>query len=695
MIILIIYNINQLLTFKKYTYKKKKTKKKKTKMEQLKNNRRGALESARTKVVQSRQASPDSGYEIRGRLYRDLSQFNKRLLEEFSSNKITEQNQCMVCELNISPNSANIAINTDTFPRGAVTGIIGLSKIDRNNKFYLPVNIVPTKEWTESLLKFDQWLYCRVKYLTEDKYNKSIKPNNNIMIVSEYEFYEMYTTTLATTLGEYYRTGDTNLAKMCWLLIWNIHNKFVTPTRFNLDDLLMKVDQLEQLILKRDESIESAKAYKTFINACKVQEYYWLLFNLMMRNQEIVHKSHLMNLDTFIFGLLSQSYMTDTNGNNIGVTFNGIDDNILRMIIERSMHTIKATNIMNIMTMPDLVTHLHQNAGINVENSLKYWTFMTETYKILLAEKCFSVNGFITKLNIIKDNINSMNGILPFCFTICPPSVKYLTNESIAEFILTCVLNNTSKKVLSTSLMVSSSTTYSNLSSVLEKNNARAEEIQRNLSSSSNISKDIDKVWYDFLSNTNSTTCPYLLHSKPVEIANFKLLLVKYAKSGTEDDLHILRGIIDKASNVNSPIIGLKRARNIILLFAPVDSAVFNYYGGNINEISNNGISMRKSYQVIRDALQQLDRSKTHEMYRTTESIVKIEFISFELACEIRTKTYISIQDGLASIKMECPICMEDIEQRDIIALHDDERHFVCRTCRPQLHDCPFCRRSI
>jgi len=666
-------------------------------MEQLKNNRRGALESARTKIVQSREARHNSGHEIRYRLYDSLSSFNKELLKEFSNNT-TEQNECMVCEINISPNSASIAINTDTFPRGTATNIIGLGKFDKN-KFYLPVNIVPTKEWYESIPKFDYWLYCRVKYLTEDKYYRSIVPNNNnIMNVSEYELYEMYTTTLATTLGEYYRTGDTNLAKMCWLLIWNIHNKFVafvTRIRFNLDELLVKVDQLEQLILKRDESIESAKAYKTFINACSVQEYYWLLFNLMMRNQEIVHKSHLMNLDTFIFGLLTQSYMIDTNGNNIGVTFNGIDDNILRMILERSMHTVKATNIMNIMNMPDLVTHLHQNAGINVENSLKYWTFMTETYKILLAEKCFSVNGFITKLNIIKNNINSMNGILPFCFTICPPSVKYLTNESIAEFILTCVLNNTSKKVLSTSLMVSSSTTYPNLSSVLEKNNARAEEIQRNLLSSSNISKDVDKVWYDFLSNTNSTTCPYLLHSKPMEIANFKLLLVKYAKSGTEDDLHILRGLIDKASNVNSPIIGLKRARNIILLFAPVDSAVFNYYGGNINEISNNGISNRKSYQVIRDALQQLDSSKTHEMYRTTESIVKIEFIPFELACEIRTKTYISIQDGLASIKMECPICMEDIEQHDIIALHDDVRHFVCRTCRPQLHDCPFCRKSI
>jgi hypothetical protein len=243
--------------------------------------------------------------------------------------------------------------------------------------------------------------------------------------------------------------------------------------------------------------------------------------------------------------------------------------------------------------------------------------------------------------------------------------------------------------------MVSSSTTYPNLFSVLEKNNARAEEIQRNLSSSSNTSKDIDKVWYDFLSKANSTTYKLSLHSKPIEIANFKLLLVKYAKSGTEDDLHILRGLIDKAFDKYSPIIGSKRARNIILLFAPIDSAVFNYYGGNINEINNNGISKRKSYQVIRDALQQLDCSKTHEMYRTTESIVKIEFIPFELACEIRTRTYISIQDGLASIKSECPICMEDIEQRDIIALHDDERHFVCRTCRSQLDDCPFCRRSI
>jgi len=453
-------------------------------MTTIANNRRKASQSINT--FKTKETSATTGSDVRKQIV--LTPALEKRLEIFkTTNGLTERDVYLVYRAKPQSHLGKACVETDTCPYLIVEEIGALTGND--NHFLLPVYVIQNNEkWIQSMPNFEKWLYSSCRYPKISTDNKSIEPNRNTSGLefkncSKLDEFELYAASFIATLGEYFKTGQNKYAENCWKVMSTLNyllsKQNDTNTESKIDSLLANKDKLKTLISNRDKSEFDAIQYKNFVNGINCSEYYWIMYNLMIESPESVHKSNLMNMDLLLMGLLTQFDAKLNKEANIGGSYDGIQDIILRMILERSMKHIKKLNCNEFVKLDDLVEFLHTRAGVSVQNSLRYWSFLTGVIKIIINEN-LSLNNFVSRLHILRNQIYTIKGILPFCLMISPYCDKYLSNESIAEYILN-VSQHVDKKfvVLNTAMLVTKADTYPTLYALINKNIERIKSLQK------------------------------------------------------------------------------------------------------------------------------------------------------------------------------------------------------------------------
>ncbi|AYV83661.1 MAG: hypothetical protein Hyperionvirus9_78 [Hyperionvirus sp.] len=658
------------------------------------NNRRRAAQQVTT--FSTTRSKGTDGAHLRAKI--GISDLERKHLEMFKTvDNRTEMDVYVAYRCRYNSKHGKVCVETDTPPYLIVEDLVGVGS-QGDDDFCLPVYAIQESEWIATFPGFSRWLYsaCRYPKVTGDN---SITPNvgssgGNYKEVSSLDTFELYAATFIGTLGEYFRTGNIKYAWNCWRLRWSmtyIMNRSLEKKKHvDVVDLLTWKDTLKNLILKRDASEEDANAYKKFIEDVEPGHYYWMMYNLMIEAPEVVHKSHLMNMDLLLCGLLTQGTLCDEKGVSIGCKYEGIQDNILRMIFERAMKHIPKIDLSECVRMDELVECLHKNAGSGVESSLRYWTFLVKVIGYLL-ERNYSVNNFCMLMEKLRGGLFELKGVTTFCLLICPDAEKYLCDEVVAEYILgaagggkSCVLN---------AVMLVSKTNTPQLKKLLGRNIERTVKVQRKLDL--NLEDDA-VVWTTFLESVNCVNAANLVHSGKSGV--YKEWIIKLASEGDAVHLELLKAFVAKGMEVSPELLGDRRTRTLILRAAPMDSMVMNYYKGGgkkskhiENLRSNYGGSMSVSSRLLKDFFCEKisDDQKSDD---DEEKVGAIEFIKFEKAREIMEVVLFNMFESVGEICTECPICFETGK---IMALHGDIRHGVCEKCVGALNTCPFCRALL
>jgi hypothetical protein len=691
-------------------------------MSKIVNNRRKAVSSVHTYTAKP--TSEFIGNSIRKNV--KLTDVETTILNMFKTNDNRTERDVFIAFRTVPYNANKVCVETDTAPYLVVEDIIGMDKRNPTD-FYVPVYpLYKNSVWSESKPKIENWLYssCRYPKISDD--NKTIVPNysmDNNRQCSPLDIYELYTSMFIGTLNKYFSVTDKIIrkkyAKNCYLVLFSM-KKILDEFTYNVDinKLLEKKEKLQSLITVRDKSEYDAIEYKKYVSKLEVPEYYWIMYNLMIEAPEIVHKSNLMNMDVLLMGLLTQTRLVSDNA-PIGCTFDGIHDNVLRMILERSMKRIPKINCDEYVQLDELVEHLHKNAGRSVENSLRYWAFVTETIN-LVSEREHSLNNFVERLTLLCDHIFKFNGIIPFCLLISPSSDKYLSDETIAEYIYTVSSGNKKDQKFATlnATMLVSKTEMPNLYKLLNSNIDRINNSQKELDIDKSIydpdsdpdsdNQDYNYIWDKFLVETGCINAPNMIHSGKSSI--YKQWIIKLAQM---DNVDLLKAFISNGQKVHPPLLGSKRTQTLIIRAIKPDSDVFAYCT-NISPsikynyskiISDYKFSKSKTAKILRDLVRNMHDVNYYGNKSTNEENNEddvndigidnsiIEFVKFEKAKEIVQINIEQLMKSIIEIKIECPICFETCDKLE--ELHFDIRHGVCSSCSLNLSTCPFCRVNL
>lgn len=667
------------------------------------NTRRAATNRLQTAHVTN--ASALTGAEQRKALLISLTPQQQKQLEQFKlSDGRTETDVYAAYACSLDYKSARVALETDTPPRLIVQDLFGLDKVGKSN-FFLPAHVIDDVNWRSTFVRFERWCFSSNRYPVLDETEKIAysSVNADAKEISELDMLEMYFAALFATLGEYFAKDDIKYAVNAWKLshTLNYYLKQLAPKEQpSVTQLLTDTEKLKKLILNRDKSVNDAVEYRQFINTLKPACYYWMLYNLMLECPEVVHKSHLSNLDTFILGLMTQPIL-----GNIGCTLSGIEDSLLRMILERSMKWIAKQNLAEFVEKDAAVEFLHRHAGRSVESALRYWSFMVDTIRNLFLVRSFTQNEFVARLQVIRNHKMQLRGITPLCLSICPDAEKYLSDDVLAEFILACSQADKKFTVLLTSIL-SSSTGTPMLNDILKKNIQRVQKLQDEIYQPAvepaNVENTPVTAWTDFLAEVNYTKSnAKAVHSKGY--MNYKRWIIKLAYRGDDFSLRCLQQLLNEGYQVDPPLLGPRKARNIALRAAKENSAVLKYFSVGIRQSEVQHIRSVIPKDGVGTMLKDINRdiSKITNDVKDTEKqpddfdASPIEFVKFELARDIVHQVHSKMQSELDAIICECYICYEEVASHKMVVLHGDTRHSVCETCRIPLKSCPFCRANL
>lgn len=672
------------------------------------NTRRAATKSVQE--LKTTNTSSTQGADKRKALESKLTPGEKKSLQLFKSKDgRTETDVYLVFSCRLDYKRARLCVETDTPPQMIVEEIVTLDKGTEKDKFYLPVIVLNTPEWRQTLPRFGKWLISGARYPICNEETKEATRNTVTKEVSELERVEIYFSTLFATLEEYFSTGEIKYAENAWKLNWTLNHILGSgknpdcstqrlqeiKTKPNLEDLLKNTEILKALIMDRDKSVDDAVKYREFIGKLSPADYYWMLYQLMLESPEVVHKSHLTSLNTFILGLMTQSALGE-----MGCTLGGIEDSLLRMILERSMKWIGTQNLNDFIQKDEMVKSLHEGAGRGVESSLRYWAFMVETVRSVLLPRQFTQHEFVGQLEVIRKSFKELKGITSFCLSIAPETERYLNDEVIAEFVLAMSRADKKFTVLSTSAL-NARTGTPLMNEVLEKNINRAQKIQEEIAAP--VAKETEEVtaWEDFLESVRcKPSTANLVHS--IGHWTYKKEIAKLAKRGDDYSLKCLRQLLEAGSQVYPPLLGGRKARNLILRATDQGSAVYNHYMGELRRGDVDHLRVILPDGAVGTLLRDLGRDlskatlpKKKEQPPSDVDTTPISFVKFELVREIVQKAKLDMMKEIDELLHDCFICFEEVASNKMVTLHNDHRHSVCTTCRPQLSSCPFCRAEL
>lgn len=668
----------------------------------MRNVRRSAVKK---EYLRTKKACANDGMRQRMILCASLGRSDRDLFDILDKRNIdcVKEYPVIGCELRNPDNT--VAVETATVPIFRITN--GRSINNLGNEFCLP--ITGPDAFLDTYSNFTHWLLSRNVHA--EICGRTLVPSSSVNTVSDIQMFELYSQALVTSLGDFFASGKERDAENVWLMCREIYIRLQnTKSTLTIDQLLEKQQKFVLLTRDRDSSLSCAREYNQMISSMTPFDYYWCLYQTMVTNPEVVTKSHMMHLDTFLFGL-----MTQLENTVIGVSWDGISDSFLRMVFERAitkMPAISTSAIAEYVDIEPLTQKLHEHSGVNVERTLRYWTFIVESMRNVILGKTLTVNDFRKQLHIVRDNVNEQVGITQACLTICPDTARYLDDSRIAEFIITVLRRSmTSTSGQSTTVLITSLfTSHSDiptLTDIVEKNRQelrdvrrRAEEASARISSDTSSSNDAAiKTMIDMLEEAHCST-EHLLHSG--NSWRYKEKLAHLSREGSERSTEILKTLINLGATVAPPLLSVENATTLVRRASLEGTAVSEYFMSGLSDADKKKLRDRRNvpkarpYEFLRKMLQQ---GPSTDIERFGESCACSTFVTFEIARELARVRVETISCDIISMELECVICMDTCDVSGFVALHNDKRHMVCRDCYTTLMDrnanCPMCRHAL
>ena len=717
------------------------------------NYRRTAVSSQPTVATKAGDAA--SGSAERRALVRRLSPHEALVLRELAAaNGHTEADEYLVYECRLAGGASDrTPLETDTAPRLVVERIVGGSATaPSGGAFYLPVRAIHRPEWRKHMPLFDTYIISTARFPRWDELQRRLLPRfersrGDVALPSHIDHVETYFGALAGTLGEYYRHPTEAVAHNLWRLLRTVHhvidNDCPTPATLGGSEAGSKGDKLAALIENRDRSRTDADDYRRFLQNLPPAHYYALLYRLMVERPELVHRSRFGTLDNFLFGLLTQHRLAASDA----ATMSGIEDHVLRMVMERAMKLAKRRTLKDFADRDALVQFLHESAGKQVEDTLRYWTFVTEATRTVLllgpdAAATATPKAFAARLRAVHDSVATMGGgLTPFCLRISRDAERYLTDAALAEFVLAasqCSGNDRKFTVLLTTMFVSHAHATPRIDAVIAANTKRAAAFQAEMAATKVTDGvvPLEGVWDDFVaravhaisgtlscSSSSVAAAGFHVHDSVVS-ERFKAELVRFALEGSEQSLLRILALLEAAKHATkTPALGPRRASALLIHAAPRDSVVFAHFAQNYRpkELVNllaTGLRASERF-LLNDATRPLRPRKAvnsqsrkegvhgkggsesedeSEGDATVEAMTPddaIVFVKFELARERVVRELLALATTFDALPIECFICFEERAPAAMCVLHGETRHTVCSSCRPALKACPFCRATL
>lgn len=499
-----------------------------------------------------------------------LSDSNRKILDIFkTSDGRTEIDVCCVYKYKYKYKSRQYNQNRYNL---VVEDIIGLDQ-QTEKDFCLPVFAIQDKNFVEKLSIYHDWLFFSCKYPIIIDGNIMPDLRKKYVLVSNLDKVELYLNMLIGTLNEYFETNNLKYIDYCRKIQYSM-NYILIPERHTLSNLLNKKNTLYQLIINKNNTESDANNYKTFLDNITASQYYWILYHLIIES-EIICKNinNLISIDLLIFGLLTQNCFTDQNSNQIGCRYEGIQDNILKIILDYEIKNIRKINLDGYTEMDKLVEDL-QNL-IPIEN-LRYWTLLIKISQVMNE----NYNNFTNLIENLKENLTENDKILNFCLMICPN--KCINTKIIAEYIL-CTIQGIDNHPLYLS-------DTPELFKLLNKN--KFMQISKVNTYKQNIVLAVS-VWPEFLKQVNCVNLN-LIHSGKSHI--YKEWIIKLAEKGDDLHLELLKDFINNGNSIKPPLLGIRRTITLILRYAPLSSPIIFYYLNLMPKLINDLSYIRYGY---------------------------------------------------------------------------------------------------
>jgi hypothetical protein len=580
---------------------------------------------------------------------------------------------------------ARIAIETDTPPLLVAEEITGLDKIGSG---YWALPAPHGKEWEPHMIPgFDTWLFSSVRYPKYKPYdNKAIRADfNSCRSISCMDRVEIYSSLLQGTITKYMTTNNARYAKTAWQVLCALQETLSKSGTYEEDEkrLPEQEQELKILIEKRDASSQDAVRYKTKISNMHPAQYYRLMYRLMHKHPELVHRSRFPNPATLIWGLLAMGLMP----NHQQPDTQQLSNTFLRLFLERGLVKRSLPSKPRVTTRRDLVEWCHDQLDSRLKFSLRTacisWCIALKTYT---QGGHIGANAFHSLLQTVKSTVFPLKGVLPFCLVLCPTTT--LNDDRLAEIWMTSCENENKSSVLDFAALSCNNTPLIDkmlhdinfeIKIAREEAEALREEHKRAEKKQEFTEEDLEERYQALF------RLPKGHHWFSGEhIQEFGRIIYALVADGSLENLPLLQYI-----ETNCNILSRRRLVTLICRLTKQGSPLYRHYSTQ-GHTQCRYIPPEARNWACQLVWQLKGAQPDFSCINKVDVYEKIQFIPFERAVELVSTVNQSI--GLIQ-DSECRICFEDVS--NFVNLHEDRRHRVCNLCAPKLTQCPFCRQEL
>ena len=686
-------------------------------------NVRRAASSANGKISTSTGNKWNDGFSKRESLHQSYPFVVQKMINDAKVGTDTNTDGYLVMKFKTANTNSHVkAIETDTPPRLEMTSFASgrSGGFGVGNDLDLPY--FATCEYMDTFPAFLPCMVSRVRYIEyvpNDRKNfVPGQPNNTVTPI---DIFETYIQALHGTIDQYYRHPSDESASNIWRIAHTIR---VLTSKWKsdktdasiIDESLKNYDSLTTLIRNRDKGMSDATQYKKTVSVTNPFTYYYTLYNAMVMDHDIVHKSNFVQGDLLLGGLFLMNDMKN------GASITGIEDLYLRSVYEKAVRCFTKENFNSFVTVDDFVKHLHENSGKKFHAYLKYSAFFVELYRHLFNGQEQSIGQTVQTINEIKKHLRETDGINLLSHIISPSCRDYLSDEQIAEFILrSCTMTGGEKKF--SKLETSMFSTYNESTSLIHKTiRANLEAISKaqddiarieatikdQFTIQSSVDSDLESddeptISLDQVPSFLDNYCSQLgssHHHNPSESRRFKMELAAIVKSDIAIAPLMIQKLVEEVKEMKSMVLGPRRIYKIVRRSC--------IEGGNVHDwLQSIGKERLEGNMFSSSSVYHYASKYTVEQVTGFKQIIEDEkddivgdnfqFVKFESALANNVAKFARYVHQLGLIREECVICCEP--RVLTVQLHGEPRHRICVPCRDTIvrrHDpCPFCREPL
>ena len=480
-----------------------------------------------------------------------------------------------------------------------------------------------------------------------------------------------------------------------------------------------KLELFQLLIRERDESPEKARAYQEFVDRTQPQILAHMSHTLSIVDPELMERSVLTSLGGHIMSLMTQFLLGED-----GVQLAGVEEAILRMVLERAAKHVPQINVADCYELHDLIAKLHQCAGRQMEKELQRWAFVVELLRhVLLKPALPSLDASRRLMRDIRSRVKGMSGITTFCALIAPDA-KFLNDAVIAELIRRASSSPDKKRmVLGMSALVTDCKT-SALDNVVKRNCDRRDDLQRGVEAASQkMATRLEQTslsdgaatqdMYAFVQDTNSGVHRHEPHTHEAILRNIAALIargnvaeLKSLLAGAQMEYDAFNAA-PRGTSIPSPVLSPRKIRLMIRVLGsdellgkmglrriyPAQLIDGNHHIHSFLHAAAQGVEHTMQAPVMLSGFSEPEVS--------AEAVEEVAFVPMSEAVARQHVHAREAQAGLAVVEEErdCAICYVGYAPALLANPcapngneHPVDTH-ICASCRERLSECPQCRQ--